>query len=54
MGWLTVPSFIKNRRRSLAVVAGTIGTGYLLTKWAVGQFQNMAASSAKGAIEFAK
>jgi len=54
MGWLSVPSFIKNRRRSLAAIAGTVGTGYLITKWAVGQFQAMAANSAKGAIDYAK
>ena len=54
MGWLSVPSFVKNRRKSLAVIAGTVGTGYLITKWAVGQFQAMATSSAKGAMDYAK
>lgn len=54
MGWFGVRSFISNRRRSLAVVAGTVGTGYLITKWALNQFQQMASSSTRGQFDFAK
>lgn len=54
MGWFGVPSFISNRRKSLAVIAGTVGTGYLATKWAINHFQQIATSSTRGRFDFSK